>query len=211
MAKLVMGVCLPGHVQPAFGPGEFCLVREISRLNVNPLLKNLLLTGKPGVGKTTLLERVIKSLNVPVSGFYTQEIREGGVRKGFRLMTWDGKSGVLSHVNIQSRCRVGKYGVDIKVIEEIGVPAIEEAIKQAKLIAIDELARMELFSQAFQKTVLDVLGSKIPVMATIQERPHPFLDRVRQRSDVQLFSVTLENRDRLVGLLKEKISELILH
>jgi nucleoside-triphosphatase len=161
------------------------------------------------VGKTTLLERVVKGLNVPVGGFYTQEIRENGTRKGFRLITWNGKSGVLSHVNIQSPHRVGKYGVDVKALEEIGVPAIEEAIKHARLIAIDELARMELFSQAFQKSVLNALDSKIPVMATIQERPHPFLDRVRQRSDVQVFSLTLENRDRLMGVLKEKISELI--
>ena len=176
---------------------------------MNPVLKNLLLTGKPGVGKTTLLEQVIKGLNVPVGGFYTQEIRENGIRKGFRLMTWEGKSGVLSHVSIPSRCRVGKYGVDLKVLEEIGIPAIEEAIRHARLIAIDELARMELFSKAFQKTVLDALVSKIPVIATIQERSHSFLDGVRRRSDVQLFSVTLENRDRLAGILKEKISELI--
>jgi len=171
--------------------------------------KNLLLTGKPGVGKTTLLERVVKDLDVPVGGFYTQEIREKGIRKGFQLITWDGKSGVLSHVNIQSRCRVGKYRVDLKVLETIGVPAIEEAIHHAKLIAIDELARMELFSQAFQKSVLNALDSKIPVVATIQERPHPFLDQVRTRSDVQLFYVTLENRDSLVGILQKKVSELI--
>ncbi len=175
------------------------------------LLKNLLLTGKPGAGKTTLLERVVKSLNVPVGGFYTQEIREDGVRKGFQLITWDGKSGVLSHVNIQSPHRVGKYGVDVKVIEEIGIPAIEEAIKHTRLVAIDELARMELFSQTFQKSVVDALDSKIPVVATIQERSYPFLDKVRRRSDVQLFAVTLENRDSLVGILKEKISELIMH
>jgi nucleoside-triphosphatase len=172
-------------------------------------LKNLLLTGKPGVGKTTLLERVVKSLNVPVGGFYTQEIREDGVRKGFQLITWDGKSGVLSHVNIQSPRRVGKYGVDVKILEEIGIPAIEEAIKHARLIAIDELARMELYSQAFQKTVLNAMDSKVPVVATIQERAYPFLDKVRQRSDVQLLAVTLENRDSLVGILSEKISELI--
>jgi nucleoside-triphosphatase len=159
------------------------------------------------VGKTTLLERVVKELNVPVGGFYTQEIREEGVRVGFRLITWDGKSGVFSHVNFQSRYRVGKYGVDVKALEEIGVPAIVEAIKHARLIAIDELARMELFSQAFEKSVLHALDSKISVMATIQERPHPFLDRVRQRSDIQLFTVTLENRDRLVWILKEQVSQ----
>lgn len=173
-------------------------------------VKNLLLTGKPGVGKTTLIERVVKDLKVPVGGFFTREIREKGVRVGFQLMTWEGKSGVLSHINSQSPFRVGKYGVDIDVIERVGVPAILDAIDHARLIAIDELARMELFSEGFQKAVQAALDSKTPVLGVIQERAHPFLGGVRQRSDVQLYSVTLENRDKLVRILKEKISELIL-
>lgn len=170
-----------------------------------PKAKNLLLTGRPGVGKTTLLERVVKGLAVPVGGFYTREIREKGVRVGFRLTTWGGEGGVLSHVSLHSPFRVGKYGVDLRVVEEIGVPAILEAIDHARLIAIDELGRMELFSALFQRAVLSALKSRTPLLGVIQARPHPFLEGVRRRSDVELFLVTVENRDRLVTVLQERL------
>src|SRR3989304_157181 len=98
--------------------------------------KNLLVTGRPGVGKTTLIERVVKTLNLPVGGFYTHEIREKGVRVGFLLRTWDGKSGILSHVELQSPFRVGKCCVDARVLGRLAVPASLAAIPKAKLIVI---------------------------------------------------------------------------
>ncbi|MFQ5949751.1 MAG: nucleoside-triphosphatase, partial [Nitrospiria bacterium] len=70
-------------------------------------LNNLLLTGRPGVGKTTLLERALRGLGVPIGGFYTREIREKGMRVGFQLTTWGGKGGVLSHVKLKSPFHVG--------------------------------------------------------------------------------------------------------
>lgn len=171
--------------------------------------KNLLVTGRPGVGKTTLIERVVKTLNLPVGGFYTYEIREKGVRVGFLLRTWDGKSGILSHVEFQSPFRVGKYCVDISVMDKIGVPAILEAIRKAKLIVIDEVGRMELFSEEFKKSVLVALESSTPLLGVIQERAYPFLNQVRCRPDMQMFTVTLENRDGLVGILSKQIQGLL--
>lgn len=170
-----------------------------------PEAKNLLLTGRPGVGKTTLLERVVQTLAVPVGGFCTREIREKGVRVGFRLMTWGGEEGVLSHVDLESPFRVGKYGVNLRVIDRIGVPAILEAVDQSRLIAIDEIGRMELFSDLFQKAVLSALQSRTALLGVIQEKAHPFLDGIRRRPDVALFPVTVENRDRLVTVLQERL------
>jgi nucleoside-triphosphatase len=56
--------------------------------------KNILLTGHPGVGKTTLIHKVLSLMSgegreESASGFYTEEIREGGSRKGFRIKTLD--------------------------------------------------------------------------------------------------------------------------
>lgn len=171
-------------------------------------ITNLLLTGRPGVGKTTVVERVVSpAFCGVVGGFYTHEIRERGVRVGFRLSTWDGRRGIMSHVSFKSPFRVGKYGVDIRVIDNIGVPAIREAIKYGKMIVIDELGRMELFSKKFQEAVLDALESKVPLLGVIQARPHPFLEQVRKRPDVELIQVTIENRDVLAEQLKNRLSE----
>ena len=43
-----------------------------------------LLTGRPGVGKTTLLRKIAAGLSgLSIGGFFTQEIRERGSRMGF--------------------------------------------------------------------------------------------------------------------------------
>jgi nucleoside-triphosphatase len=84
--------------------------------------RNILITGSPGCGKSTLIEKVVLELHAPVTGFVTREIRERGVRVGFSIDTHDGKSGTLAHVDIESPLRVGKYGVAIQVLEELAVP-----------------------------------------------------------------------------------------
>ena len=158
------------------------------------------------MGKTTLVERVVNKLNIPVGGFYTWEIRERGRRVGFQLSTWEGESGTMSHIDIASPFRVGKYGVDVQAVDDIGVPAILEGIASGKLIVIDELGRMELFSERFRKTVLKALDSDVPLLGVIQARPHPFLDRIRGRSDVELIHVTEENRNTLARQLQKRLN-----
>src|SRR5690606_15184027 len=79
-----------------------------------PMKKNLLVTGLPGTGKTTLIRKILDTLppGVSVSGFFTAEIRESGERVGFAVSTLDGRSGLLAHVRAGGRARVGRYGVD---------------------------------------------------------------------------------------------------
>jgi nucleoside-triphosphatase len=96
------------------------------------LVKNILITGKPGCGKTSLIIEIIKELNLPAGGFYTQEIREKGVRKGFKIISLDGREGILARVNFKSPYKVSKYGVNIKDLEEIGIKSILEALEKIK-------------------------------------------------------------------------------
>jgi nucleoside-triphosphatase len=79
----------------------------------------ILLTGHPGCGKTTLLRKIIERLPFPVHGFYTQEIRPSGVREGFEIVTLDGQHGILAHVSFPGPVKVGKYGVDLSVLEHL--------------------------------------------------------------------------------------------
>jgi len=160
---------------------------------------HILLTGRPGIGKTTVVERVLAALtSVEAGGFITREFRgPSSQRLGFEMDTLDGRRAVLAEVGLRSPYRVGKYGVNVEAIEAVGVPAIEGAIRHAGLIVIDEIGKMELLSSQFRAAVLDALCAPKPVLATIPSRPHPFTDMLKQRPDATLIEVTQSTRDRL--------------
>jgi nucleoside-triphosphatase len=106
-----------------------------------------LLTGMPGTGKTSLVRKMVNTLKDSAGGFYTEEIRVNGIRQGFRIVTLDGQSSVFAHINIQSPIRVSKYGVDIRGLDSIGIPVLQRAARERDLVIIDEIGRMELFSE----------------------------------------------------------------
>lgn len=164
-------------------------------------MKNILITGRPGSGKTTLIIETIKKLNLIPYGFYTKEVRENGIRKGFELCTFKGKKGILAHKDFKSKFKVGKYGVCIDDLDRIGVKEIEQGIKKKSIIVIDEIGKMELFSNKFKTTLFKALDSSSKVLATIIERPHPVGDKIKFRPDVKLFRVEEINTDKLHQLL----------
>lgn len=166
-------------------------------------MKNILLTGRPGIGKTSVIKEVIDTLKLNAGGFYTKELREGGMRKGFEIITLNGKRGILAHVDCRSSYRVSKYGVNIKDLEEIVAPAIEEALRNKECIIIDEIGRMELYSPKFCSLVKKALNSGKRVLGTIQARHNEFLDSIRERKDTKVIEVTFENRKRIVKEIKE--------
>jgi|Deesub1362A_J573_1020465.scaffolds.fasta_scaffold00289_22 nucleoside-triphosphatase len=174
------------------------------------MLRNLLITGRPGVGKTTLVMRVVDSLDKGVAGgFYTQEIREGRHRVGFIAKTVDGRSQILAHVDIKSRFRVGRYGVDVGAIDDLIVSSIDDAIKERKVVIIDEIGKMELFSERFRQAVLQAMDSQRVVIATIAVYNNEFLRALKERRDVRLFELDIENREGLFMDVMEKVRALL--
>jgi nucleoside-triphosphatase len=165
------------------------------------MTKNILLTGSPGCGKTTLIKRVIEGLGGGIGGFCTQEIREGGTRRGFKMITFDGRDGILAHITIKSQHRIGKYGVDVEALDAIGTSSIRRALENRSLIVIDEIGPMELFSAAFRDAVLAALDSDCPVFGAIVKRNVPFADRIKARDDVTVIEVQPGNREALVDEL----------
>ena len=166
--------------------------------------KNILLTGLPGVGKTTLIRRLSEELkNLHPAGFYTEEIREEGFRKGFELISLDGKRGLLSHVEIKSPYRVGKYKVDVKGFEGF-LDSIAFFSPETKLIIIDEIGKMECLSPEFKRLIKEILDSEKMVVTTIAFKGSGLIEEIKKRNDIRLFEITERNRDSL-------LSEIIFH
>jgi len=161
------------------------------------MIKNIFISGKPGCGKTSLIIEIIKELNLDAGGFYTSEIREGGTRKGFKIITLDGQEGILAHVNVESPYQVSKYKVNIKDLEEIGVNSILKALKKNKIAVLDEIGKMELFSAKFKKAVEAALNSKNKVLGTIKLTPDSFTSKIENRLDTKIFYLTKENREKI--------------
>jgi nucleoside-triphosphatase len=168
-------------------------------------VKNLLVTGAPGVGKTTLILNLCKHL-APFNpeGFYTEEIREGGIRKGFALVGLDGKGSVLSHVNVKSRYRLGKYGVDVKSFETF-LESLHLKARVGSLIVMDEIGKMECFSAAFVSLVRELLDGEGLVVATVAIKGPDLISEVKRRRDVLMYEVTERNRNTLAGKLGMEI------
>jgi nucleoside-triphosphatase len=155
---------------------------------------HILLTGKPGSGKTTLIKRIIQELDY-CGGFYTEEIVEAGQRTGFKIRSLDGKEGILAKKGLNSRYKLGSYGINLRELEEIGVRAVEQSMESKEIIIIDEIGKMELFSERFKDTVLKALDSGKRVLGVIHIADLPFLDNIRKRGDVILFEVNLRNQE----------------
>ena len=167
--------------------------------------KRILVTGRPGVGKTTVIKRVVEVLGDRAGGFYTEETRHRGRRTGFLVHTLDGETEVLAHVTHGGTSRVGRYGVDVDGFEKVGVVSLERAIRTKEIIIIDEIGAMELYSRRFREAVERAFESDGTVIAVIHQKEDPFTRRLRQWPYVEVCTVTRENRDRMASLVVEKL------
>ena len=156
-----------------------------------------LLTGKPGMGKTSLIKQVVAGFQLKAGGFYTEEIRKSGIRLGFKLVTLDGHEAILAHADFNKRFRVGKYGVDVESLNRVGVSALREASEQCDLIVVDEIGKMELFSPGFREAILEIIDSGKRVLGTIMLGPNPWADAIKLKPQVKVIEVTRANHHRV--------------
>jgi nucleoside-triphosphatase len=158
----------------------------------------LILTGRPGIGKTTIIKAVIAQLGDRAGGFYTEEIQGPGGRKGFRLITLDGQSAVIAHVDFKSRSQVGRYGVKVDAIDQLGAGTIRSAVEHNPIVIIDEIGKMELFSSQFQSAVLKAVSGSSLVLATAMLSDQPWLAALKALPNVTVWEVTKPNRAPMV-------------
>lgn len=163
------------------------------------MVKNLLLTGVPGVGKTTLLRAVADALaGQPIQGFLSGELRMGGQRVGFSIQSFDGISATLAHAQTRSEHRVGRYGVDTVALDRIVDSALAPHAETVAFL-VDEIGKMECASPRFVTAMRHLLERDVPVVAIVALRGAGFIAEVKRRPDVELWEVTRATRDELAS------------
>jgi nucleoside-triphosphatase len=168
-------------------------------------MSNLLLSGAPGVGKTTIMRRVAQALgDRPVSGIITKEIRRAGERVGFTIESLDGHRETMAHLKVRSTHRVGRYGVDLGAIDRVVARAF---VHPADVVLIDEIGKMECYSPLFVDAVTRLLEGPRPVVATVGMRGKGLIARIKERDDVELWEVTRDTRDLLPLQVVEWVEE----
>src|SRR5262245_33491550 len=141
-------------------------------------MKALFLTGRPGIGKTTIIQGVADALNGErVAGFYTEELRSRGERTGFRIATLDGRSQLLASIYIRSPHRVGKYGVDVPALDAIAEATL--APHSADVFLVDEIGKMECFSIVFVEAVRRLLAADRLIVASVASKGGGLIEEVK--------------------------------
>ncbi|UCD12906.1 MAG: NTPase [Thermoplasmatales archaeon] len=172
------------------------------------------ITGMPSVGKTQTLIKIIEKIEksgYKIEGMITRPVLKNNKRVGFYVEDWQTKENeVFAHIDFDQKDRVGKYGVDLKVLERIGVPAIEKAIsdEEVDVIIIDEIGKMEMLSEKFCSVVIDALDSDKPILVTLHKKSRtPLLQDIRRRDDMRILEVTTVNRNLLPYKIEKIMAE----
>lgn len=172
---------------------------------------NLLITGPPRSGKTTVIQRVrerLESRGYQAGGIYCPELRADGDRVGFEIVdVMSGESEVLAHVEYEEGPAVGKYRVDVANVDSICAAAFPRAFDDANLLIVDEIAPMEVASDEFTWQVRRALDADQPLLAAIHyHATDGFIGEVKNRDDTEIFEVTEETRDSLPASLTERLA-----
>jgi nucleoside-triphosphatase len=157
----------------------------------------ILVTGPPGIGKTTLVLRVLDLLpSKRFAGFYTEEIRGRSGRTGFRLVTLDGRRAQLATAGGKGGPRVGRYAVHLEAVESVCEDALEPG-PGIDGVVIDEIGKMECLSPAFVRAARRALSGPVMVLGTVALAGGGFIGEAKRLPGVEVILLSRENRDRL--------------
>jgi len=178
------------------------------------LVRKILLTGRPGVGKTTVLVETIRELEgrgLRVGGMVSREVRDGSVRVGFEISDLTSRQkGWLAHIEQPQGPQIGKYRVNLKDLVGIGVNAIYRAAADPaiSIIAIDEIGPMELCSEDFKMAVEKAVEAGKPLIGTIHYKARSTLiEHIRSRVDVKILEITYENRSYAKRVILDELTK----
>jgi nucleoside-triphosphatase len=172
------------------------------------------ITGMPSVGKTETLIKIIEKIEksgYKIEGMITETLLEDNKRVGFYVKDWQtNEREIFAHIDFDLKDKVGKYGVDLNILEKVGVTAIEKAIndENVDIIIIDEIGKMEMLSEKFCETVIDALDSDKPILVTLHKKSRtPLLQDIRRRDDIRILEVTAVNKNLLPYKIEKIMAE----
>jgi nucleoside-triphosphatase len=157
---------------------------------------HIILTGPPQCGKTTVIQRVVAAFPGRVAGFYTREVRAGGRRVGFEIVTLNGAAALLSHVDFSGPFRVGKYGVNLDNFHRVALPTLE-AQAGVDLIVVDEVGKMECLSDKFVAAMERLWDAPVALLVSVAEKGGGLIATLKAKPDKILITVTPDNREAL--------------
>ena len=199
-------------------------------------INNLLITGYPGVGKTTCCKHLIDAIRdshnkyasiCSVQGFYSQENRKNYSRIGFDIVNInDGSKHMLARIESElpnhiynkykmdksSFRHVGKYVVDLNGFEKFVLPLfkVQGSKDTVSIFVIDEIGKMELFSKQFENLVKQSMNNEsMIVIATVPIKHINFVEKLKQRQDSKLFTLTRNNRNLTTTYITKYLFDLI--
>jgi nucleoside-triphosphatase THEP1 len=163
-----------------------------------------LITGEPGVGKTTLIRQVVSTMRLRAAGFYTEDLRSRGIREGFRIVTLDGETALLAASGHPGPLQVSKYGLDLREFERVGVSALQRAIERGYVLVADEIGKMQLYSRVFRQTLLLAIREGHPLLGTVMTGRSPYADRIKAHRNVEVLNLTPSNRAEVLAALRAR-------
>ena len=161
-------------------------------------MRHALVVGAQGVGKSTLIQRVLRELDRPVFGFETKRETALADETGdCPIYIYEaGKPHVRTEENLVGRSGNGRFAVFPEAFERYAAKLRAPAPKNA-VIELDELGFLESAAEGFCATVLELLDGTVPVVAAVKNKDTAFLGAVRRHENCRCFTITPQNRDAL--------------
>jgi len=167
----------------------------------------IVLTGAPGVGKTTAVicvARALKERGMKVGGIVSRELRTNNMRIGFEFidLTTNDRN-VLASVTGKG-AKVGKYFVNVAGCR-FAAERLTNAIRNSEVIICDEIGPMELKSRDFIDSVKNLLDVDKKVIVVVHHKlQHLLIDEFKNKSSL-LINLDLENREKVNEMLLDKL------
>ena len=166
--------------------------------------RHLLICGERGVGKSTLIRRLLAENRREVGGFVTKRLTAADGRGFFPIYLYPAaqkeEERRSEKANLVGTCDSRSSVRYPEVFDGLGVRLIESA-PRGGLILMDELGFLENDAEAFQAAVLRALSGDTPVLAAVKPRDTPFLRAVREHRNAELVYIDEENRGALLAQL----------
>lgn len=167
--------------------------------------KNILITGIPKSGKSSLLHEVLSTVPQKV-GLLTRELKSDGSRVGFQIESSSGEKSILAHANLESPYKVSKYFVNVENLRSViqRMPIIQ----QDDVIYIDEIGEMQLLSTEFKELInsfFNYTNSFVTTISCIFQ--DDFIEDIKRRDDIFLLQVShetfVQDKEFIIQLLRK--------